>query len=91
MFGLHTVVQNIVMHLAVAVNGVCFLDCCRNIGLFVCAVERAKRFVNVHLHCIVSNLKRSGKMSTLPRCDPRMRTPHTRPRYFAVCRLHGIS
>jgi len=29
-------------------------------------VERVKRFVNVHLHCIVSNLKSIGKLSTLP-------------------------
>ena len=27
-------------------------------GHFLCGVERVKRFVNVHLHCIVSNLKR---------------------------------
>jgi len=30
-------------------------------------VERVKRFVNVHLHCIVSNLsEKIGKISTLP-------------------------
>ena len=29
-------------------------------------VERVKRFVNVHLHCIVSNLKRISKISMLP-------------------------
>ena len=29
-------------------------------------VERVKRFVNVHLHCIVSNLKTTSKISTLP-------------------------
>jgi len=29
-------------------------------------VERTKRFVNVHLHCIVSNLKRISKISMLP-------------------------
>jgi len=29
-------------------------------------VERVKRFVHVHLHCIVSNLKRISKISTLP-------------------------
>jgi len=33
---------------------------------FLCGVERVKRFVNVHLHCIVSNLKMISKMSTLP-------------------------
>jgi len=29
-------------------------------------VEAVKRFVNVHLHCNVSNLKKISKMSTLP-------------------------
>jgi len=29
-------------------------------------IERAMRFVNVHLHCIVSNLKSISKFSTLP-------------------------
>jgi len=29
-------------------------------------LERVKRFVNVRLHCIVSNLKRISKISTLP-------------------------
>ena len=28
----------------------------RNMGHFLCSVERIKRFVNVHLHCIVSNV-----------------------------------
>jgi len=37
-------------------------------GPFLCGVETAKRFVNIRLHCIVSNLKRirKRKMSTLP-------------------------
>jgi len=30
-----------------------FWDCYRNMGHFLCSVERTKRFVNVHLHCIV--------------------------------------
>jgi len=29
-------------------------------------VERVKRFVNVHLHCIVSSLKRISTISMLP-------------------------
>jgi len=33
-----------------------FCDCYRNIGHFLCSVERIKRFVNVHLHCIVSSV-----------------------------------
>jgi len=33
---------------------------------FLCAVERATRFVNVPFHCIVSNTKKISKMSTLP-------------------------
>jgi len=28
--------------------------------------ERVNHFVNVHLHCIVSNLKKISKMSMLP-------------------------
>ena len=43
-----------------------FWDCCRNIVHFLCGVKRVKRFVNVHLHCIVSNLKTISKMPTLP-------------------------
>jgi len=35
-------------------------------GHFLCGVERVKRYVNTHLHCIVSSLKWSSKMSTLP-------------------------
>ena len=33
-----------------------FCDCYRNMRHFLCSVERIKRFVNVHLHCIVSNV-----------------------------------
>ena len=32
-----------------------FCDCCRNMGHFLCSVERIKRFLNLHLHCIVNN------------------------------------
>jgi len=35
-------------------------------GNFRCGVGTGKRFVNVHLHCSVSNLKMISKMSTLP-------------------------
>jgi len=38
-------------------------------------VERVMRFVNVHLHCIVSNLKRISKTSTLHPLEKFMRTP----------------
>jgi len=48
------------------VNEAQFYDFYRNIGHFLYGVEREKRFVNVNLHCIVSNLKRTSKMSTLP-------------------------
>jgi len=33
-----------------------FCDCYRNTGHFLCSVERIKRFLNLHLHCIVSNV-----------------------------------
>jgi len=35
-------------------------------GHFLCGIEMAKSYVNAHLHCIVSSLKRASKMSTLP-------------------------
>ena len=37
-----------------------FCDCYCNMGHFLCSVERIKRFVNVHLHCIVSNVPSKG-------------------------------
>jgi len=33
-----------------------FCDCYRNTGYFLCSEERIKRFVNVHLYCIVGNV-----------------------------------
>jgi len=33
-----------------------FCDCYRNVGHFLFSVERIKRFVNGHLHCIVSSV-----------------------------------
>jgi len=50
----------------ITANEAHFRDCCRNTGHFLCVVERVKRFVNVDLHFIISNLKRISKMSTLP-------------------------
>jgi len=41
-------------------------DCYRNMVQFLCDVERVKHFVNVHLHCMVSNLKMISKILTLP-------------------------
>jgi len=38
-------------------------------------VERTKRFVNVHLHCIVSNLKRISKISMFPPLEKNLQTP----------------
>ena len=32
-----------------------FCDFYRNMGYFLCSVESINHFVNVHLHCIVSN------------------------------------
>jgi len=37
-------------------RSVLFCDCYRNMEHFLSSVERRKRFVNVHLHCIVSNV-----------------------------------
>ena len=33
---------------------------------YLCGVEGIKRFLNVHLHCVVSNLKMISKKPTLP-------------------------
>jgi len=45
-------------------------------GHFLCGVETAKRFVNVHLHCNVSNLKNISNMMMLPPpLEKFMRTP----------------
>jgi len=38
-------------------------------------VERVKRFVNVHLHCIISNPKMISKISTLPPLEKFLRMP----------------
>jgi len=54
-----------------------FCDCCRYMGRFLCDVERVKRFMNVHLHCIISNLKIIRKMSTLTPLEKCLRTPMT--------------
>jgi len=43
-------------------------------GRFLCDVERVKRFMNVHLHCIISNLKIIRKMSTLTPLEKCLRT-----------------
>jgi len=51
---------------------------CRNIGHFLCGVERVKRCVYVHLRCVVNNLKRIREMSTLPPpLEKFLRTPMT--------------
>jgi len=34
-----------------------FWYCCRNVRHFFCGVESVKRYVNAHLHWIVSSLK----------------------------------
>jgi len=38
----------------------------RNMGHFPYSVERIKRFVNVHLHCIVSNVPSKGRKYSGP-------------------------
>jgi len=80
----------------VAANEAHFCNSCRNIGHFICVVERVKRFVNVHLHCIASNLKRISKMSTLPPWKSfcgRPYTPHLNPgigKHLAVARCPSV-
>jgi len=48
--------RNTKIYLAIAANEAFFSDSYRNTGYFLCSEERIKRFVNVHLHCIVSNV-----------------------------------
>jgi len=55
----------IVIYLAIADNEAYFGSCCPNTGHYPCGVESIKRFLNVHLHCVVSNLK---MISTIRRC-----------------------
>jgi len=38
-------------------------------------IERVKSFANVHLHCVISNLKTISKISTLPLAGKFQRTP----------------
>jgi len=42
---------------------------------FLCGVENVKRFVNVHVCCIVNNLKRVNKKTTLPPLEKFLQTP----------------
>ena len=46
----------ILICLPFAPNEAFFGDCYRSMRHFLCGVERIKRFVNVYLHCIVSNV-----------------------------------
>jgi len=42
---------------------------------FVCGAETVKCFVNVHVHCNVSNQKKISKMSTFPPLETFLRSP----------------
>jgi len=46
-------------------------------GHFLCGVETVKRFVNIRLHCNVSNLKKISKMSTFHPLEKFLRKPMT--------------
>jgi len=54
------------IYLAIAANEAFFCDCYRNVEHFLCSVESIKRFVNVHLHCIVSNVTSKGRKYSGP-------------------------
>jgi len=56
----------ILIYLADAANEAFFCDCYRNMGHFLCSVERIKRFVNDHLHCIVSSVPPKGGKYSVP-------------------------
>jgi len=59
-------VENLQMAYCANYGNIRFFYCYRDTGHFLCGVEKAKRFRNVHSHCIVSNLKMISKVSTLP-------------------------
>jgi len=46
-----------------------------NMGHYLLGVERVKRFVNLRLHCIVSNLKTMSKMSMFAPLEKFLRMP----------------
>jgi len=48
----------------IAANEAQFWEFCRNMGHFLSGAEKVKYYVNVHLHCIVSSLIWTRKMST---------------------------
>ena len=54
-----------------------FCGRCCNMGHFLwySRAVRVKRFVNVHLHYIVSNLIKISKMLTFPHLEKLLRTP----------------
>jgi len=52
-----------------------FLWRCRDMGYFLCGVDKISRFVNVRLHCIDSNQNLVSKMSTLSPLEKFLRTP----------------
>jgi len=58
-----------------AANEAHFCDCCHCMGHFLCGVERVKCFVNIHLHCIYSNLKRVRKRLTMSSWKKLFRRP----------------
>jgi len=53
-----------------------------NMGVYLWGLEKVQRFVNIHLHCIVSNLKSNKSM--LPPLEKFLRTP-------VWCRSRGES
>jgi len=59
----------------VAANEAHFWDCCSYRGSFFCGVAKVKRYVNVYLICVVSSLKWTTKMWTLPTLEKFLRTP----------------
>jgi len=64
-----------------------FCDCYHDVGHFLCGVEREKRFVKVHLHCIVSNSNIISKMSTLPLSGKISADAHSTPMPWILKRL----
>jgi len=60
--------------------------CCPNMGHFLCALEMVKRFANVLLHWIISNLKIIRKISRLSLLEIFLLTPI--PTFFCSTYRH---
>jgi len=63
-------------------------------GHFLCGVERVQPFTNIHLQCIVSNLRKINKMTMLTPPEKISADAHARRPFFArslLERCHAVT